>query len=191
MAYDIESSLGCSHCVSVCSFAVCKPDPVCVCASAYMCLYGADLYVWCSTRRCLTLHWGAFTPLGVGSGVQQGAVMTFNQHPSLARGMHGCFPSAQVGESRVRLTVASLLTGGPPLDFHNVLIMSFTDFWSAAKGNNKAFAVGIVNSISISRSMEQHGSMCCGQFKGWCLLVWLAVPSWFASFALNKTEPSA
>lgn len=30
MAYDIESSLGCSHCVSVCSFVVSKPAHLCL-----------------------------------------------------------------------------------------------------------------------------------------------------------------
>lgn len=67
MAYDIESSLRCSHCLCVPSFVVCKPAPrVCV----YMRLYGGDSCVVFHPLRCSTLRRGAFTPLGVGSGVQ-------------------------------------------------------------------------------------------------------------------------
>lgn len=70
MAHDIESSLGCSHCVSVCSFVVCKP--ALVCGSICACMEAIHM---CNVppAAVFDLASGAFTPLGVGSGVQQGA----------------------------------------------------------------------------------------------------------------------
>lgn len=110
MAYDIESSLGCSHCVSVCSFAV--SEPVHLCVSICACFEAIHVCndAPASVRPCIK---GLLPPSAWGQEFRR-VLSNDLQSTSITHSWDAWLLFHSTGRDKWGL--ASILTGEPPLD---------------------------------------------------------------------------
>lgn len=139
MAYDIESSLGCSHCVCVCVFCVLNWLYAFICACFGTIHLSDDPPA--AVRPCVE---GLFTPPS-GWGQEFSAVLSNDlQSTSITHPWDAWLLPSSPG--RGELIMPSWLC-------HSDFLVT------AALSNKQTFTVGTVNSISISRSVEQHATI--------------------------------